>query len=677
MKKQILSKIIGTFVLAFLFSTLQAQTVTLTFTGKDANNQYVQLNRVAITNLTKGWQETIYWPDTTLTMQNGTGIDESVANGGFALSQNNPNPFTVTTDVNLTVTDAGAVALEIVDGNGKIVETRHGTSLQPGTHQFRVSLSTAGAYVMTARQNGKTSSIKMVCNGGGNGNGIEYIGMVPTITYVLKSTTNNPFTFGDQMEYVGYATINGTEYESQHITQMQNASETITLHFTTTQGTLPIVFTEAVTNISSYNATCGGNVTSDGGTAVTARGVCWRTSQEPTVSGRHTTDGSGTGSFTSSLTGLTPNTTYYVRAYAINNVGTGYGEELVFTTSPRTPIITANTIITNITDSSAIGGGEVVSDGGAEVTERGVCWSTSPFPTIADSHTIDGSGTGSFISNLTELNRGTQYYVRAYATNSIGTSYTPYTGITFFTSNIYDGQPCFGADTLTDRDSNRYGTIQIGSQCWMSENLRTTVYADGTTIPRGYNVSDSVAYWYYPNCDPSNKPSYGLLYNWKAVMRNSPSSNSNPSGIQGICPTGWHVPSLDEWIQFADYVGSQGQYLCDSNSMYIAKALASTTGWSNNNSACNIGNEQSTNNATGFNAKPAGRGPGCGPYTDYTFFGSQAVFTCSTKFDNITYIASQSLYSNGNELCYPSAYGGTGLSAAGLGTAISVRCLKD
>lgn len=109
MKKQILSFVIGTFVLAFLLGTLQAQTVTLTFTGKDANNNWVQLNRVAITNLTKGWQETIYWPDTTLTMQNGTGIDESVANGGFGLSQNNPNPFSGTTDINLTVADAGAV----------------------------------------------------------------------------------------------------------------------------------------------------------------------------------------------------------------------------------------------------------------------------------------------------------------------------------------------------------------------------------------------------------------------------------------------------------------------------------------------------------------------------------------------------------------------------------------
>ena len=205
-----MKKILCFIAVALMGVVAFAQTVTLTFTGRDAVDHYVQLNRMSITNLTKSWQETIYWPDTTLTMQNGTGIDESVANGGFVLSQNNPNPFSVTTDVNLTVADAGAVTLKIVDGNGKIVETRHGTSLQPGTHQFRVSLSAAGTYVMTARQNGKTSSVKMVCNGGGSTNAIEYLGMMQTITYVLKSTTNNPFNFGDMMEYVGYATINGT-----------------------------------------------------------------------------------------------------------------------------------------------------------------------------------------------------------------------------------------------------------------------------------------------------------------------------------------------------------------------------------------------------------------------------------------------------------------------------------
>ena len=113
------------FLVVILISTIAfAQSVTLTFTAKDAANQHVQLHRVSITNLTKGWQETIYWPDTTLTMQNGTGISDIVGANDYSplrLSQNNPNPFTGTTEVNLKVTNEGTVALDIADINGRIV----------------------------------------------------------------------------------------------------------------------------------------------------------------------------------------------------------------------------------------------------------------------------------------------------------------------------------------------------------------------------------------------------------------------------------------------------------------------------------------------------------------------------------------------------------------------------
>ena len=156
-----------------------AQTVTVTFTGRDMNGHWVQLDRVEITNLTQNWTETIYWPDTVLTVENNIGINDCARNHGFGLSQNNPNPFNGTTDVNLTVADEGDVILEIVDANGRIaVETHHGTSLQPGTHQFRITLATAGTYVLTARQNGKISSIKMVNNAAGNADDIDYKGIV-------------------------------------------------------------------------------------------------------------------------------------------------------------------------------------------------------------------------------------------------------------------------------------------------------------------------------------------------------------------------------------------------------------------------------------------------------------------------------------------------------------------
>ncbi|MBR4787774.1 MAG: T9SS type A sorting domain-containing protein [Bacteroidales bacterium] len=171
----------------FLFSAMLmlglgawAQTITLTFTGREdcdycdgeeggggSYSRYVQLDHVVITNHTQNWTETIYWPDTVLTFSNVTGIDEHTNKGGFGLSQNNPNPFNGTTDMFLSVENEGSVIMEITDLNGRISETQYFASLPAGLHQFRVSVSASGTYVMTARQNGHASSIKMVNNSSG------------------------------------------------------------------------------------------------------------------------------------------------------------------------------------------------------------------------------------------------------------------------------------------------------------------------------------------------------------------------------------------------------------------------------------------------------------------------------------------------------------------------------
>ena len=195
------------------------------------------------------------------------------------------------------------------------------------------------------------------------------------------------------------------------------------LTFTTTAET-PTVITSQVTNIAQNSALGGGNVTSDGGATVTNRGICWSTDHNPTVSDNHASGGAGTGVFTVNMTGLTANTTYYVRAYATNNAGTAYGEEVSFTTTQNlsAPTVTTSTV-TNITETSATGGGNVTSDGGATVTERGICWSTGHNPTTEDAHGSNGTGTGNFTVEMSNLNPNTTYYVRAYAMNSVGTSY--------------------------------------------------------------------------------------------------------------------------------------------------------------------------------------------------------------------------------------------------------------
>lgn len=195
----------------------------------------------------------------------------------------------------------------------------------------------------------------------------------------------------------------------------------------------PNVTTTVITNISTTEAQSGGEVTSDGGDPVTARGICWSTSTMPTISGNHTLNGSGIGTFASLMTGLTPATIYYVRAYATNNAGTAYGDQKQFTTDQEVTLPSLTTAsITDKTQTSAIGGGNVTSDGGGTVTARGVCWSTSSGPTTANSKTIDGGGTGTFTSSLTGLTASTFYYVRAYATNSAGTAYG--NEVTFTTS---------------------------------------------------------------------------------------------------------------------------------------------------------------------------------------------------------------------------------------------------
>jgi alpha-tubulin suppressor-like RCC1 family protein len=192
--------------------------------------------------------------------------------------------------------------------------------------------------------------------------------------------------------------------------------------FLNNASTAPFLLTTAVSNITTNSASSGGNITDDGGFAVTARGVCWSTSQNPTTANSKTTDGSSTGSFTSYITGLTPLTTYYVRAYATNSIGTNYGSQVSFTTVAYIPTI-STTAVSNIAITTASSGGNVTNDCGAAVTARGVCWSTSQNPTIANYITKDSTGLGNFTSGITGLSPNTTYYVRAYATNVIGTAY--------------------------------------------------------------------------------------------------------------------------------------------------------------------------------------------------------------------------------------------------------------
>ena len=216
---------------------------------------------------------------------------------------------------------------------------------------------------------------------------------------------------------------------------------------------------------------------------------------------------------------------------------------------------------------------------------------------------------------------------------------------------------------LMDYDGNVYNTVLIGTQCWMKENLRVAHYSDGTAIPQGVATSTTLPFRYRPDNNSLNVATHGYLYNWKAVMRNSSSSNANPSGVQGICPTGWHVPSNAEWSQLTNYVSSQSQYVCEGDSTQIAKSLAYTSGWLSNIFSCSVGEDQNTNNATGFSARPSGYYLG-----SYSGFGSAAFFWSSTDY-----------MADGEAWYLSLLYGMPTVGRDGniKTTGFSVRCLRD
>lgn len=226
-----MKKTVTFLMMMILFATLSAQTVTLTFTAQDAYGQYVQIDRVVVINQTKGWQEIVQWPDTTFLMQNSLGVDDYSGKRVFALSQNNPNPFGATTDVELAVIEEGNVSIEVADIHGRIVSAKQCPSMQPGIHHFRVSLANAGMFVLTARQNKKSSTIKMVCKDGGASNVIDYVEAVPSIAPVLKAGSSNPFEYGDMMQYVAYTHEGNTEVASLPLTQVQLEPQNIVLSF--------------------------------------------------------------------------------------------------------------------------------------------------------------------------------------------------------------------------------------------------------------------------------------------------------------------------------------------------------------------------------------------------------------------------------------------------------------
>src|SRR5690554_7310431 len=313
----------------------------------------------------------------------------------------------------------------------------------------------------------------------------------------------------------------------------------------------------------------------------------------------------------------------------------------------KLPVLFTTEVI-DITANTATSGGNITDDGGAPITVHGVCWSTNENPTIDDNKTEDGTGAGSFTSSVTGLEPNTTYYLRAYATNSAGTSYG---SIMSFTT-----QEGSSGSTFTDpRDGKVYQTVVIGNQVWMAENLAylpsVNMVADGSEDAAGSyyyvygydgtNVADAKA--------TDNYATYGVLYNWTAAMDGEASSTTNPSGIQGVCPAGWHVPSDAEWTELIDYLGGTsvaGGKLKETG----------TTHWNTPNTGAT--------NETGFTALPGGQRLSNGTFY---FIGYDGCWWSATE-----YLASDAWY----RAMY-SDFSHVGRDRYHKEVGFSVRCVRD
>ena len=282
--------------------------------------------------------------------------------------------------------------------------------------------------------------------------------------------------------------------------------------------------------------------------------------------------------------------------------------------------------IKNITNTSARFEATILSKGEGTISQIGYCWSTLQNPTIL-SNNVNGTWKDSinFSNTIYSLTKNTKYYVRSYAYNEFGISYS--NQIEFSTLN---------------KEDSLLESVKIGTQIWTIKNLDVSTYRNGDTIRHAQTpeewrdaASKGEGAWCYYNHDPKNGEIYGKLYNWHAV-KNS----------RGLAPSGYHIPSDLEWSLLTEYLGGEG---------IAGFKMKSTSGWANDGNG---------NNSSGFNGLPGGTCDNNGDFYDITENG----FWWSSSENSSDDAWSRGLFSSNTEVNrfnYSKNYG------------LSVRCLRD
>ncbi len=400
------------------FNSTAQEVVTLKFEAEHQDHSYQQLDSILVTNLTKGWTEVLYYPDTILTM-NTVGIHGwENEKGSVKLYQNVPNPFNGITDFKLMLLNKEKVDLMVFDINGKKVAEYHNT-LPSGEHQFRATMNTPQTYLLSAVTKNGNTSIKMInLSNTGEQARIEYVGSMPLTMESTKKHTNNMFSQGDNMQYVGYATqIDGSKEAT--VTQKQQGSGTVTFVFPNED--LPAsltVRTDSAYNLTSSTATLSGSWKAHKMT-VTEEGFTWKLASESewdTLTCDHTDP-----EFTFGLRNLKKETAYVFKAYAIADDEYYWGEEVTFSTTKIVPPTVTTDSVTEIdynrarVHGSYAKGEESVKKIGFELLVDGEWTNIRSF--------IGTQMTSPFTTDIFDLKKKTEYSVRAYAITESDTTY--------------------------------------------------------------------------------------------------------------------------------------------------------------------------------------------------------------------------------------------------------------